>query len=93
MSEQAPQERLDTQRMRLQTKAIILGYIMSRMDDRYLAAREVSTWQEAYHEAERATGERANEPSKICAMSLIRGIPMEGLAGTNGPCARMGSVS
>ena len=29
------------------------------MDDRYLAAREVSTWQEAYHEAERATGERA----------------------------------
>lgn len=36
---------------RLDTKAIVVGYAMSRLDSKYLAARHLETWGEVYAEA------------------------------------------
>lgn len=41
----------DLIRRRLETKAIVVGYAMSRLDKTYLAARELTTWQQAFAEA------------------------------------------
>jgi hypothetical protein len=41
----------EKKRTRLETEAIVIGYAMSRLDQTYLAARHVSTWQQAYQEA------------------------------------------
>jgi hypothetical protein len=38
-------------RTRLETKALVIGYAMSRLDDAYLAARKCSTWRDAFAEA------------------------------------------
>lgn len=35
----------------LETSAIIVGYAMSRLDRRYLAARDCSTWKDAFRQA------------------------------------------
>ena len=39
---------------RLEVKAIVVGYAMSRLDARYLAKRKLKTWQLAYAEASQA---------------------------------------
>jgi hypothetical protein len=36
---------------RLETESIVVGYVMSRLDRRYLAMRGLSTWRAAYEEA------------------------------------------
>ena len=38
-------------RTRLETESIVIGYAMSRLDRKYLIARNCSTWQDAYNEA------------------------------------------
>ena len=43
-----PQE---SQRKRLETEAVIVGYAMSRLDDKYLGDRDCRSWQEAFKEA------------------------------------------
>src|SRR5438552_358595 len=49
--------RNDLQKTRLETEAIVVGYAMSRLDKRYLAARECSTWRDAYSQAASALSE------------------------------------
>jgi len=43
-----------TKRNRLETKAIVIGYAMSRLDQEYLKTRFCSSWQSAYNEAAKA---------------------------------------
>ncbi|MCU0916069.1 MAG: DUF3883 domain-containing protein [Planctomycetes bacterium] len=45
-------------RKRLETIAIIVGYAMSRLDDRYLRSQEVRTWRAAFDRAAKALGVR-----------------------------------
>ncbi len=49
MSEEATSDQL--QRKRLETKALVLGYAMSRLDARYLSALGYRTWQSAFQNA------------------------------------------
>lgn len=46
----------DADRKRLDIEAIVVGYAMSRLDQVYLGARGVQTWQAAYGEAASALG-------------------------------------
>ncbi len=39
-------------RIRIETKAIVIGYAMSRLDKQYLVLRSFSSWKQAYIEAE-----------------------------------------
>lgn len=50
----------DLKRSRLETEAIVLGYAMSRLDERYLRYREVRTWRSAFEEAARALSIRSS---------------------------------
>jgi len=43
-------------RARLETKSLVVGYAMSRLDAEYLAARKQGTWRQAYAEAAQALG-------------------------------------
>ena len=43
-----------TQRERLKTEAIVIGYAMSRLDRYYLEARKLVTWEQAYDEASKS---------------------------------------
>lgn len=43
-------------RNRLDTEALIIGYAMSRENDRYLAGRKMATWRAAFAEAAAALG-------------------------------------
>lgn len=45
-------------RTRLETEAIVVGYAMSRLDDRYLTNRNLTSWQQAFAEA----GSSLSEP-------------------------------
>jgi hypothetical protein len=49
----------DIKRKRLETKALVIGYAMSRLDLSYLSRRGVSSWRQAYAEASAALGEVA----------------------------------
>ena len=40
----------------LGTEALVLGYAMSRLDEKYLAGRDALTWREAFREASLALG-------------------------------------
>ncbi|MGL4552680.1 MAG: DUF3883 domain-containing protein [Gemmataceae bacterium] len=44
---------------RLQTEALVLGYAMSRLDDRYRQTRKVTTWKEAFQEVAECLGVKA----------------------------------
>lgn len=46
-----------TEHKRLETRSIVVGYAMSRLDLQYLKARGLSSWNEAYSEASRALGQ------------------------------------
>jgi len=41
-------------RTRIETEELVIGYAMSRLDERYLRARQCATWQHAYEEAAEA---------------------------------------
>ena len=41
---------------RIQTEALVVGYAMSRLDRRYLVARGVGRWNDAFRQASAATG-------------------------------------
>jgi len=42
---------MSSNRLRLDTEAIVIGYAMSRLDRDYLAIRQCSTWEQAFTEA------------------------------------------
>jgi hypothetical protein len=42
---------VELSKIRLETESIVVGYAMSRLDVKYLAARKLSTWQQAFAEA------------------------------------------
>jgi hypothetical protein len=41
-------------RFRIETEAIVIGYVMSRLDREYLEARKCSSWEQAFAEAAQA---------------------------------------
>ena len=41
----------ESRRKRLEIETVIVGYAMSRLDDRYLGARDCRSWQVAFKEA------------------------------------------
>ena len=41
----------ESNRKRLETVAIVVGYAMSRLDDRYLRSQGVRTWKAAFDRA------------------------------------------
>jgi len=43
-----------TQRERIKTEAIVIGYAMSRLDRYYLQERKLVTWEQAYDEASKS---------------------------------------
>lgn len=47
----------DLTRKRLETKALVIGYAMSRLDTSYLASRGFASWKQAYAEASESLGE------------------------------------
>lgn len=49
----------DHNRSRIDTIAIVVGYTMSRLDREYLIARNLSSWEQAFAEAEAALGSPA----------------------------------
>lgn len=49
----------ESNRKRLETVAIVVGYAMSRLDDRYLRSQGVRTWKAAFDRAAKALGVRA----------------------------------
>ncbi len=49
----------DVSRSRLETKALVLGYAMSRLDTVYLSRRGLKRWSDAYKEAAEALSEPA----------------------------------
>ena len=44
----------DRNRGRIETKAIVISYAMSRLDRDYLKARKLASWNQAFAEAENA---------------------------------------
>jgi len=48
----------ESNRRRLETVAIVVGYAMSRLDDRYLQSQRVRTWKAAFDRAAKALGIR-----------------------------------
>ncbi len=46
-------------RTRLETKSLLIGYAMSRLDEEYLAQRKLDTWRQAFSEASQALSEPA----------------------------------
>lgn len=46
-----PQMTEQRKRFRIETEAIVIGYVMSRLDRQYLAARNCVTWEQAFAEA------------------------------------------
>ena len=44
--------------IRLDTEAIVIGYVMSRLDEKYLAARKCKSWKQAFTEAAAALSVR-----------------------------------
>ncbi|MBW3539125.1 MAG: hypothetical protein KY476_02540, partial [Planctomycetes bacterium] len=49
---------ISTKKTRLETEALVVGYAMSRLDKRYLAARNCATWTQAYEQASDALAVR-----------------------------------
>ncbi|MEN6577272.1 MAG: DUF3883 domain-containing protein [Phycisphaerales bacterium] len=49
----------ETNRKRLETAAIVVGYAMSRLDTRYLQSQGVRTWKAAFDRGAKALGVRA----------------------------------
>ncbi len=49
----------DQNRTRLETKSLVIGYAMSRLDDEYLAVRGLTKWRQAFAEAAAALSEPA----------------------------------
>ena len=47
----------EIKRTRLETKSLLLGYAMSRLDAEYLAHRKLDKWSQAYKEASQALSE------------------------------------
>lgn len=47
----------EPKRTRLETEALVIGYAMSRLDAKYLAARHYRSWQEAYKDAAQSLSE------------------------------------
>ena len=49
----------ESSRRRLETVAVVVGYAMSRLDDRYLRSQGVRTWKAAFDRAAKALRVRA----------------------------------
>lgn len=50
----------ELKRNRIETMALVIGYAMSRLDKRYLAMRDLSTWQSAFSEASKSLSLKKN---------------------------------